>query len=528
MASTRRRFLAHAGRVAAFLLGMPPLARAQERARAIHEETRNTLRGAIGAELRELFEGSRERAHEHPGLPRVALPPPERTPARPLATALAEHAPAAGFAPDAIPLARLSRLLHFTNGVTARTRRGVPLRAAPSAGALYAGEVYLVAERVDGLEPGVYAYLPLEKRLARIAGGSRIAAVAASLEEPGRAHRAACAVLLTNVFGRYRVRYANRGYRYALIDTGHLGENLRLTAASAGLAEWGPLRFQDAALDALLGIDGADEAVCAVHFVGVRGAAPRPGEAARAVLVEAARRGTSNGPVSDPPQRYHRATALVPSTEAASGSAPDAANGVREEGNARVERPPAHPLPEPRAPEMRVERAIAVRRSTRRFLPKPVSARDLAFAVRAAAGHAGLRRADGVSLLLFVHDADGVPPGLYRVDSAGTALLPLRRGSQRDALVKACLRQAMAGTAAAAFAMVGAVTEASRRGGDRAYRDLCIEAGAIGQRIYLAAESLGLTARNLGAFYDDDLNALCDLDGRDHAVLHLTLLGSGD
>ena len=50
-------------------------------------------------------------------------------------------------------------------------------------------------------------------------------------------------------------------------------------------------------------------------------------------------------------------------------------------------------------------------------------------------------------------------------------------------------------------------------------------AGAIGQRIYLAAEPTGLAARNLAAFRDDELNALLGLDGRREAVLHLTMLG---
>ena len=66
--------------------------------------------------------------------------------------------------------------------------------------------------------------------------------------------------------------------------------------------------------------------------------------------------------------------------------------------------------------------------------------------------------------------------------------------------------------------------EAGARG-DRAYRDLLVEAGAIGQRVYLAAEALGLAARNLAAFWDDELNALLAISPPGRAVLHLTLLG---
>ncbi len=50
----------------------------------------------------------------------------------------------------------------------------------------------------------------------------------------------------------------------------------------------------------------------------------------------------------------------------------------------------------------------------------------------------------------------------------------------------------------------------------------------IGQRVYLAAESAGLSARNLAAFLDDDLNRLLGLDGVHAAAIHLTMLGPGD
>jgi SagB-type dehydrogenase family enzyme len=95
-------------------------------------------------------------------------------------------------------------------------------------------------------------------------------------------------------------------------------------------------------------------------------------------------------------------------------------------------------------------------------------------------------------------------------------------------MVAACLGQERAGTAAAGILMVGRVGQQARRAGGRSYRDLLIESGAIGQRVYLAAEASGLTARNLAAFLDDQLNALLGLDGVERATLHLTLLGRGN
>jgi nitroreductase len=76
--------------------------------------------------------------------------------------------------------------------------------------------------------------------------------------------------------------------------------------------------------------------------------------------------------------------------------------------------------------------------------------------------------------------------------------------------------------------MVAQLRDATALAADRRYRDLLIESGAIGQRIYLAAEATGLAARNLAAFRDDELNSLLELDGRERAVIHLTAVGYED
>jgi len=523
---SRRRVLVIAAHAAAGLLLDPARVWAQERARAIHRATRNTPMGAVGVRLRRLL-GRPERAHAHPGRKRLALGSLTRTPALPLAEALDGHAPAPGFREASLPRATLERLLHFTNGVTGKSPAGIRLRAAPSAGALYAGEVYVVAMRVEGLAPGLYAYTPLEEALVPLKPGGHGQEVARALDAPARARGAAAAVLLTNVFARYRWRYANRGYRYALIDSGHLGENLRLAATSAGVAERSPLRFRDDLLNALLDVDGVEEAVCAVHLLGTEG--PEPERSDRRPLAEAHRLDVPLPEAADDaPERYHAATRLVP---AASG-----------EGSARAPDPPAPspaaeergdegsgpPLPEPRRPDMPVEQAIEVRRSTRRFLEKALSPRDLAFVLEAAVGHLALRRAPGVELRLVVHRVEDLAPGLYRVEAGGRRLRPLRREPLADALVAACLGQEKAGSAAVGIAAVADLANATRARGDRAYRDLCLEAGSMAQRVYLSAEALGLSARNLAAFVDDRLNALVGVDGRRRAVVHLTMLGAGD
>jgi SagB-type dehydrogenase family enzyme len=133
-----------------------------------------------------------------------------------------------------------------------------------------------------------------------------------------------------------------------------------------------------------------------------------------------------------------------------------------------------------------------------------------------------------VELDLVVHAVVGVKPGVYRYQPVSHQLVAIRKGELRKEMVAACLRQPMAGSAAIGFVMAARLDTARSSLGDRRYRDLLIESGAIAQRIYLSAEAVGLAARNLAAYQDDRFNELLGLDGRGLAALHLTMLGHGD
>ena len=571
---SRRRFIEIAGRAGTALLAMPGLAWAQERALAIHEATHNTLLGAVGVRLRQLFGGRPQPYKCYPGAERTRLPEAESGPARSLVSALDARRserpmerPMAGPGQaepkdeprvgtdletnpteGSITLARLTRVLEAANGVTGRGPGGIRLRAAPSAGALYAGELYVVAESVEGLATGLYYYSPLSRELVLLREGSHRSTVAAALEAPARTAGVAAVVLVTSVFPRYRWRYANRGYRYGLIDVGHVSENLRLATTSAGMAVSSQRRFHDDRLNTLLDIDGLDEAACAVHLLGgpegSASKAPRTRD-----LVEATAAGLGLPPAADdPPDHYHARTKLVPAAAAVAGSAEpgrregesgakDASESERDDGGSPGEREresveggSVMTLAPREDPGAAVEQLIRHRRSARRFAPDPIARADLAFVLDAALGREEGKEAH-LELLVFIHRGVDLESGLHRVRRGATGAPELVReqaGDLSDRLVEACLGQEKAGAAAAAIAMVGAIESAAETGGDRSYRDLCLGAGAVGQRIYLAAESVGIAARNLSAFVDERLNALSGLDGRRKAVLHLTMLGPGD
>ncbi|MEM7411300.1 MAG: SagB/ThcOx family dehydrogenase [Myxococcota bacterium] len=517
MANTDRRgFFRFSAGVLAALGVRPAHAEETETALAIHRATRNTELGAIGARIRR-WRGPLQAWKPYPGKPRVALPVPEATGGRGLEALVAAFTPDAGFAPTTVSLGAVSQLLFLANGVT--QPGPAPLRAAPSAGALYAGELYLVAERVRGLEAGVYSYAPLSGELVRLRSGKFLGEVAGAVEVPGDRSEAALAVAITNVFARYQVRYANRGYRYALIDAGHIGENLRLAAAELGLHETGPLRFEDDHLNALLGIDGRKEAVCDLHFVGAPGAggsarpAPRP-------LVEhqwSTERPEGGASGATAPERYHTATKLVPRGGASGGAAPASGASATRPANARRG---------PRAP-LTLRAAIRARRSASAFDAAPVPREKLVRLLSIAQDNPSLQRCIGLDLYVVAHRVEHTPPGLYRYAPGTQALEPHRREALSEPLVEATLGQERSGQAGLAVVGVARLGEAVAREGERSYRHLLLEAGATAQRVYLAAEALGLAARNLAAFYDDALDALLGLDGTREVAVHLTAVGLG-
>jgi SagB-type dehydrogenase family enzyme len=116
-----------------------------------------------------------------------------------------------------------------------------------------------------------------------------------------------------------------------------------------------------------------------------------------------------------------------------------------------------------------------------------------------------------VHLYLYVHRVEGLAPGVYRYWPEHAELEKIKDGDQRLVAAALSLGQDLAGNACLAFSMIGDFENAARSYGDRGYRYVHFEAGAIGQRMYLASEALGLRATGIGAFFDDEVNRYLSL-----------------
>ena len=143
---------------------------------------------------------------------------------------------------------------------------GQALRSAPSAGALYPFEIYVVVHNVEGLEPGIYHYAVRDHQLEVAATGD----FRAQALQQAMLGEADAAFVLAAVFDRSRHKYGERGYRYVYMEAGHISQNIGLQAVSLGLGSVGVGAFLDSEVNKLIGVDGSKEAAIYLQAVGTR------------------------------------------------------------------------------------------------------------------------------------------------------------------------------------------------------------------------------------------------------------------
>jgi SagB-type dehydrogenase family enzyme len=171
------------------------------------------------------------------------------------------------FAPEPLALNEFSLLLWACQGVTLRVER-FAFRAAPSAGALYPDDTYVVINSVEGMGKGVYLYLPEDHALEQIEEGDfRDRTVRAGLGQEMLGIGAA-SLIWSAVMERSLWKYRQRAYRYIYLDAGHICQNLYLACEALGLGCCGVAAFLDDAVNAIIGVDGVKETAIYMAAVG--------------------------------------------------------------------------------------------------------------------------------------------------------------------------------------------------------------------------------------------------------------------
>jgi SagB-type dehydrogenase family enzyme len=200
-------------------------------------------------------------------VPRIPLPEPSLDGGLSAARAIALRRSVRTYAPTPMTLSELSRLLFLASGISTQ-RWGSARRTAPSSGALYPLELYPVVHNVTGLDRGIYHYAYREHALEQL----RLADLRQTVVEQGIGQeflgQCAVVIFITLILQRMRFRYQDRSYRYGLLEAGHVGQNVYLAATSMGLGACAVGAFMDDAINAMLGIDGREEAAIYMLAVG--------------------------------------------------------------------------------------------------------------------------------------------------------------------------------------------------------------------------------------------------------------------
>lgn len=213
---------------------------------------------------------------QYPNLPRVKLPAIEAIAqnSRTFDEVISSRRSLRDFVDLDLDLNDLSKILHQSYGITGelpgKSDFRQNLRSAPSAGALYPTEIYIAVRKVSGVEPGIYHYNVPNHEIELLIPGDPTEKIFEVCCGQEFVRKTSIIIIMSGVLERTKLKYGERGYRYALLDIGHLGQNIYLSCTSLNLAIMTTCGFFDDEANKLLRIDGVDETVIYVAFIGKR------------------------------------------------------------------------------------------------------------------------------------------------------------------------------------------------------------------------------------------------------------------
>ncbi len=179
----------------------------------------------------------------------------------PLKKAITQRESRRKYTDEPLTLEELSFLLWATQGIRSVDKNQVRTRrTVPSAGARHPFETYLVINRVTGLKPGVYRYLPLEHKLLVINPKALTSRqISDACWGQTFVSQAAAVFIWTTIPYRAEWRYSVIAYKGIAVDAGHICQNLYLACEAIGAGACAILAYNQEATDALIDVDGEEE-----------------------------------------------------------------------------------------------------------------------------------------------------------------------------------------------------------------------------------------------------------------------------
>jgi len=193
------------------------------------------------------------------GYPRVDLPHSFAPLSLSLEQAITARTSVRNFSHSELTLEQIATLFFYAYGVTRKntdTSFPRPFRAVPSGGALYPLEIFFHTASLKGHSSGIYHYNAAEHCLRHLRDGDDTQRISSALVQPELAQGASLIIFLTAIFERSIFKYGERGYRFILLEAGHVAQNLNLVANALGLGCVNIGGYFDREIDEYLELDG--------------------------------------------------------------------------------------------------------------------------------------------------------------------------------------------------------------------------------------------------------------------------------
>src|ERR1700723_1053669 len=444
-------------------------------------------------------------------------------------SAISEPAPSSRT--DSVPdLQDLGRILYFSAGITKqRAHPGgeIYFRAAACTGALYEIELYVVTGDLPGLDAGVYHFNPADVslRLMRKDDFRGNLAQATALEDA--VTHAPSTIVCTGTYWRNAWKYQARTYRHFGWDNGTLLANMLAVSAASGLPAEIVLGFVDAEVNRLLDLDARREVTFCLVPIGRTSESPLP------AAKDAPALGLETIPLSPSEVEYpamlqmHEASSLESEEEVRQwrGKQPMLPSSALPGEGARLQ-----PLPEEEQSKDTIEQVILRRGSTRTF-DKTASITTAQLSTIFDRATRGLpadflepRGTQFNELYLIVHSVQRLKPGAYLFRREQNTLELLKEGEFRAEANYLGLQQELPADACVDIFFLADLIRILERYGNRGYRAVQLEAGAIGGRIYLGAYAQHLGATGL-TFFDDDVTKFFSPHANGKSAIFLLAIG---
>jgi SagB-type dehydrogenase family enzyme len=210
------------------------------------------ISGAIGTQ------GDTNKPQQTVAMETIKLPKPNTRGTTSLEEALLKRRSVRAYSGEPLTIEEVSQLLWAAQGITERTQG---LRTAPSAGALFPLEIYIVAGNVTGLAKGIYKYRPHVHELVKVAGQDVRKELGRAALEQESLGDAPAVIVFSAVIERTSVKYGTRSTRYVQMEVGHAAQNVFLQATALNLGTVVVGAFYDDDVKKVIGMDAKESAL---------------------------------------------------------------------------------------------------------------------------------------------------------------------------------------------------------------------------------------------------------------------------